>query len=175
MDSRQVRYKRIPGASVRDGMLRVLRMDDQSLTNPNQGASWNFPTAISGKLEVTIRLEKGGSGVQIVLTDRWFNPTDSTVQLFANYVLHIDNEGKTVEGQRLLIPGKLHSLSIRWNGDGDSHLASVMVDDQETGMTLPCQNPYPNGISYLHLYNPAHETDPNGFSIRRAYAESGHQ
>ena len=37
-------YNRKPGAKVEGEALRVLRLDDTSLVNPNQGAVWNFPS-----------------------------------------------------------------------------------------------------------------------------------
>ena len=72
-------YNRKPGAQVEDGALRLRRVEDGSLTNPNQGATWNFPNAPAGEFSAEVRLEKGGAGAQIALADRWFNPSDPTV------------------------------------------------------------------------------------------------
>ena len=156
-------YNRKPGAKIEDGMLRVRRVDDPSLTNPNQGATWNFPTGHSGKITTTIRLEKGNQdGLQIALTDRWFNPTDPTVDQFANYVLPIDRNGR-LENKTLLTPGQTHELTIHW--ENKSKTASLMIDGKTTGVSLPLLHPCPNGISYIHFYNPATQTDPKGFSI----------
>ena len=153
-------YNRKPGAQVEADALRIRRVDDDALTNPNQGATWNFPTGQSGTVHARIRLERGGAGIQIALCDRWFNPTDSTVDQFANYVLKIDSYGKTPEGKQLLTPGKTHTLSLIWNQQ-----VTVTLDGKNTGITLPRLQVCPNGISYLHLYNPAEATDPHGFSI----------
>jgi len=158
-------YNRKPGAQVSEGALRVLRIDDPSLTNQNQGATWNFPSGQTGKLTTKIRLEKGGAGVQIALTDRWFNPTDDTVDQFANYVLKIDKNGKTSDGKQLLTLGETHQLSIIWREVDKEGKASIKLDGKMTTIKLFCQHSCPNGISYVHFYNPATSTDLNGFSI----------
>ena len=49
--------------------------------------------------------------------------------------------------------------------------ATVSIDGKSTGLTLPRLHESPNGISYLHFYNPAESTDPNGFSILATKAE----
>ena len=67
------------------------------------------------------------------------------------------------EGSKLLTPGKTHELTIRWTKDS----ATVSVDGKPTGITLPRLHPTPNGISYVHFYNPATQPDPSGFSVFR--------
>jgi len=158
-------YNRKPGAQVEDGALRVRRVADDSLTNPNQGATWNFPTGQSGTIHARIRLEPGAAGVQIALTDRWFNPTDPTVDRFAGYLLKIDAEGRSPDGKALLSPGTTHNLSLAWKDADRKGPVGVIIDGKDTGITLPCLNACPNGISYIHFYNPATATDPHGFSI----------
>ena len=159
-------YNRKPGAQVIGDALRVLRVDDDTLTNPNQGATWNFPAGQSGTVHTRIRLEKGGACIQIALCDRWFNPTDPTVDQFANHVLKIDTVGKAPDGTQLVTPGKIHTLSLTWNDT-----ATVSIDGRSTGLTLPRLHECPNGISYIHFYNPAESTEPNGFSILATKAE----
>lgn len=158
-------YNRKVGADVSEGALRVLRVDDETLTNPNQGAVWNFPSGTTGEFKTKIRLEKGGSGVQIALTDRWFNPTDPTVDQFAQYVLKIDADGKTPEGKRLMTPGETCELSIVWKDVDQGKQAVIKLGGETTVVKLPCNHPCQNGISYVHFYNPATSTDMNGFSI----------
>ncbi|BDS08557.1 hypothetical protein NT6N_35970 [Oceaniferula spumae] len=161
-------YNRKPGAQVNEGALQVLRVDDKSLTNENQGAVWNFPTGQAGTVHTKIRLEKGGAGIQLCLTDRWFNPTDATVDQFANYVLSIDANGMCQDKQ-LLTPGKSATLSVQWNVSEKS--ATILIGGKRTTISIPLKNPCPNGISYIHFYNPATETDLNGFSIFKAQAQ----
>ncbi|MFT5131430.1 MAG: hypothetical protein ACI8W8_005066, partial [Rhodothermales bacterium] len=164
-------YNRRPGAQVRDGALRVLRVDDPTLTNPNQGATWNFPSAHRGSISVSLRLERDSPGLQIALTDRWFNPSDATVDRFASYLLQVDAEGRLSDGSPLLTPGKKHVLTLGWNGD----VATVTVDGRPTGLTLPRLNDCPNGISYIHFYNSAIHPDPHGFSIfKTSFRASNH-
>jgi len=163
-------YNRKPGAQVKDGALRVLRIEDESLTNQNQGATWNFPTGMSGTIHTKICLEKGSAGIQLCLTDRWFNPTDTTVDQFANYVLKIDGNGKS-GGKQILTPGKTQTLTINWKDANKSGNAAVLVDGKATGISLPCAQKNQNGISYIHFYNPATTTDSAGFSIFSTKAE----
>lgn len=158
-------YNRTQGAEVDGGELRLLRVDDDSLTNPNQGATWNFPAGDTGRLTAKVRLERGGAGLQIALTDRWFSAADPTVDQFANYVLKIDAEGKTPDGKRILKPGKTHELAITWREVGDEGVATLTIDGKKTTIKLPCLTATPNGISYVHFYNPATEVDDNGASI----------
>ncbi|GAA5495871.1 hypothetical protein Rhal01_02052 [Rubritalea halochordaticola] len=158
-------YNRTPGALVEDGTLRLRRVDDLTLTNPNQGATWNFPSGDSGKLTTKVRLEEGGSGLQIALCDRWFNACDPSIDQFANYVLKIDAAGKTPEGKKLLTPGKTHELTIAWDKAAKKGAATLFLDGRKTVITLPCLIPTENGISYVHFYNPATETDLQGASI----------
>ena len=159
-------YNRKPGAQVEGDALRVLRIDDPTLTNPNQGATWNFPASESGTIHTRIRLEKGGAGIQIALCDRWFNPTDATVDQFANHILKIDAEGKAPDGTQILTPGKTHTLTLNWKD-----AATVSIDGKSTGLTLPLLHECPNGISYIHFYNPAESIDLSGFSVLAIKAE----
>lgn len=161
-------YNRKPGAQVNDGALQILKVDDKSLTNENQGAVWNFPTGQAGIVHTKIRLEKGAAGIQLCLTDRWFNPTDPTVDQFANYVLKIDSNGKC-QGKQLLTPGKTQTVSLQWNISKKS--ATVLIGGKKTNISIPLKQPCPNGISYIHFYNPATETDLNGFSIFKTQAQ----
>lgn len=164
-------YNRKPGAQVEDGALRILRIEDPSLTNQNQGATWTFPSGHTGKITIKIRLEKGGAGIQIALTDRWFNPTDDTVDQLANYVLQIDKDGKTKDGQQLLTPGETHELALIWRDVDKKGPAFLKIDGRATDIKLPCKQPCPNGISYVHFYNPATETDLKGFSVLNTHAQ----
>lgn len=162
-------YNRKPGAEVENGALRVRRIDDSSLTNQNQGATWNFPAGKAGKLITEIQLESGGAGIQIALTDRWFNATDPTVDQFAGYVLKIDGDGKTPEGKKVLSPGKKQKLAIVWSNEEKK--ASVFIEGVGLVSTIPMIEACPNGISYVHFYNPAETTDLDGFSIFSTEAE----
>lgn len=163
-------YNRTPGALVEDGALRLRRVEDTTLTNPSQGATWNFPAGGTGKLTTKVRLEEGGVGLQIALCDRWFNACDPTVDQFASYVLKIDAEGKTPDGKKILTPGKTHELSITWKDVSNKGKATLQLDGRQTTITLPCLAPTENGISYVHFYNPATETDLEGASILSSHA-----
>ena len=164
-------YNRTPGSLVKDGAIRLLRLEATNLTNPNQGATWNFPAGDSGKLTTKIRLEKDAAGLQIALCDRWFSSSDPTVDQFANYVLKIDAQGKTAEGKQILTPGKVHTLSFNWSNVAKNGTATLTIDGQDSGIELPCKTRTPNGISYVHFYNTATETDSHGASILSTQAQ----
>ena len=157
-------FNRTEGALMKDNAINVLRLDSDTLTNPNQGAAWNFPTGMAGSFTTKVRLEKGGAGMQLCLTDRWFNPSDHTVDLFANYILKVDKDGK-FNGKKFLTPGKTHTITIHWKDADKKHHALVYLDGKRTNIKLPNKNACKNGISYVHFYNPATETDLKGFSI----------
>lgn len=95
------------------------------------------------------------------LADRWFNPTDETIEEFAGYSLSIDGEGKS-NGRRVLTPGKIQRLTIKWKVGSP---AQLIVDGKRTSVTLPVIEKCEDGISYIHYYNPAKSTDLAGFSI----------
>lgn len=157
-------YNRKPGAAVEGGALRVLRVDDDALVSPNQGAVWNFPAGHTGGLRTEIQLEKGGAGMQISLCDRWFNPTDHAVDQQAIYTLTIDGEGR-LNGRKVLVPGRKHLIQLTWKNCDTGGSCTLMVDGKKVPVTLKLENKSRNGISYIHFYNPAEETDLNGFSI----------
>ncbi|MGB0992024.1 MAG: sialidase family protein [Akkermansiaceae bacterium] len=165
-------YNRTPGAQVKDGALRVLRVDDPSLDNQSQGATWNFASGHTGLVSTKIRLEKGNqNGIQITLTDRWFNAADPSVSQFANYLLKLDKNGKTPTGKQILTPGKTHELTLIWNDSDQKGQARLKLDGRMTTIKLPQLKPCPNGISYIHFYNPATSPDPEGFSIFNTHAQ----
>lgn len=165
-------YNRTPGAQVKDGALRVLRVDDPSLDNQSQGATWNFPSGQTGLVTTKIRLERGNqNGIKIALTDRWFNAADPSVDQFANYVLMLDKNGKTPDGKQILTPGKTHEITIIWNDADQKGTARLKLDGRLTTIKLPQLKPCQNGISYIHFYNPATTTDLKGFSIFKTQAQ----
>jgi hypothetical protein len=158
-------YNRTPGAVVETGALRVRCMDDDSLASPNQGAVWNFPAGHTGEFKTSIRLEKGGAGMQISLCDRWFNPTDPAVAGQSIYTLAIDGEGRLPNGRTILEPGKKHELQFSWRNCDTGGKCTLTIDGKRVQSKLAPGNECPNGISYVHFYNPARKTDLNGFSI----------
>ncbi len=148
-------YNRTPGAQIEDGALRLRRVDESALTNPNQGAVWNFPAGASGSVVMKIQLEDENSIARICLTDRWFNPTDKTVPQFAPYSLEL--------GSELMNPGSIHKVEMIWS---IGKPLVLKIDGEKQNDSLPpIQGSNGNGTSYLHFYNPAELTDRAGFSI----------
>ncbi len=154
-------YNRTAGAQVEEGALRLRRVEDETLTNPNQGTVWNFPSGHSGALTFDIRLDDPNAKAQVCLTARWFNPTDETVPQFAHYLIEL--------GSDQLEPGERYRVELRWE-KGQAAVAQVEGDDSKTLMS-PLQTDCQNGISYVHFYNASDRHDPAGFSIFNVSAQ----
>lgn len=108
--------------------------------------------------------------MNLCLTDRWFNPTDTTVSDFANLVLRVDGDGRDPSGVQLMTPGVDHVVTIDWDLDylwdreRTGVCARVLIDGKLMHARVPYR-PSQNGISYVHFYNPSKSTDLAGFSI----------
>ena len=61
-----------------------------------------------------LRLERGSAGIRILLTDRWFNPSDPVVEHFAAFRFELDEAGR-LNGTPALVPGEWAELRIRWD------------------------------------------------------------
>ena len=148
-------YNRTPGATVESGTLRIRRVDDARLTNPNQGATWNFPAGDSGSVTFRIKLESPEAKAQVCLTDRWFNPTDETVPIFAQHMVEFNS--------KVLQVGRTYNVELNWD-KGEN--AVMRIEGKPESILVPLlQSSCINGISYLHFYNPATKVDKKGFTL----------
>jgi len=130
-----------------------------------EGATWNFPAASAGRLDVRLRLNEGGQGAVISLHDRWFNPVDVTAARFAPFTLTIPGDGSLGDTDTRMVPGEWHTLSFVWDGHAEGAVCAVLLDGKEIGLALPAALATPNGLSYVHLISAAEDTDTAGFSI----------
>ena len=139
-------YNRICGSllvpsPLNDGheVLQVCSNPDPRLITPICGAVWNFPIAKRGKLTLSASII--GKGLRVSLLDHWVNPSDDTVEYFANY-----------------------SVKLRpdMHPDGEQFSDFVLEYDCEAGrVKLTCgdylclegvlSGKYPNGLCYLHM------------------------
>jgi hypothetical protein len=152
-------YNRKPGASLighpddpSHQVLHVCRPNDPELVCENQGAVWNFPAGASGKLEMRLHIVPGSQGIRICLLDRWFNPTDVTAPMFAQFTCLL----RPIE----LTEGKWHMLEYRWTGE----CCKFFINGDHVD-TLPPNQATVNGISYLHIQSVADSEDPYGALI----------
>ena len=122
-------------------VLRLKYEADPSLVRDADGAVWNFPAAPNGELSVRVKLPKGGRPIDLLLNDRWFNPSDSVARDEAIFRLPLDREKLRIADDRW------HTVRLVWNTKGT---AEVWVDGRRRA-SIKQQNPTAHGVSYLHL------------------------
>lgn len=138
-------------------VLKVARMDSEELEISNQGAVWNFPTLHKGLFETSVYIPEGSQGGRISLTDRWFNPSDTTAYKFAMYNFELTG----------LQTNKWHKLLFKWDLTSNSKSCSVMDEKGNKIATLPLSQETINGISYVHFISTAKQKDTKGFLIEK--------
>ncbi len=120
-------------------VLQVCSNQDDRLISPICGAVWNFPAAKKGK--VTVSANIFGKALRISLLDHWMNPSDDTVEYYANF-----------------------SIKLRSDMHPDGELFSDFVfefDCENKTVTVTCgeylclekklDGELPNGLCYLHI------------------------
>ena len=126
----------------------------------NQGAVWNFPTAKNGFVKLSMKFPKGSESVDLILNDRWFNPTDTVARYECMYTLPLNRKKLNIHDE------KWHTVSIYWQ---HNKRAVVRVDGRKRA-NLPSVNATEHGISYLHLLG-GQRLDTTGIFIE--YVEGG--
>ena len=124
-----------------DKVMKIGYVPNDSLLQDNEGAVWNFPAAKDGFVSLRIKLPEGAKNVDLVLNDRWFNPTDTVARYQCMYTLPVNRK------QLKIRDDKWHTVTVDWQ---KNHHAVVRVDGKKRG-TLPLVSPTEHGISYLHL------------------------
>ena len=136
-------------------VLKIARIDSEELEMHNQGAVWNFPALQKGRFETSVYVPKHSQGGRLSLTDRWFNPTDTTTHMFAMYNLELEGFEKN----------KWHNLVFEWDLTSNNKSCSVMDEEGRQISTLPLNEESLNGISYVHFISTAKEEDTEGFLV----------
>ena len=142
-----------PGASV-----LWLRKPDE---NAADGALWNFPNGVKGKLTIRILLNEGFGGASISLCDRSFKPTDDHSERLAIFTVPMAPDGMLGTGPRLALD-TWHTLEFAWDLGEKGCCVSL---DRMPDLVLDQQNLTGNGISYLHLRSKASTIDEAGFLV----------
>ena len=170
-------YNRRPGAQLvpdPDGepreVLQVACHPDVRLVHERQGAVWNFPAGMAGRVKVALRLPAGGQGIRVCLLDRWINPVDEFVAEYAQYVVAFDGEGRARSPEAGLPCATCTTLELTWTDAGRA-AATLRVGGEGQPVRLPLGLPSRNGICYLHLQSLAGGPDPVGALIYRVAAE----
>lgn len=124
--------------------MKVLQLGytpNDSLVQDNDGAVWNFPAAPDGSLSVRLQLPDKNSDVQLILNDRWFNPTDTVAGYECMYKLKLNRK------QLKINDSKWHDMKVFWHNNKP---AKVYIDGKNV-CTLKNVRPTLHGVSYLHL------------------------
>jgi len=155
---------RVPGPQLIDHpsgngkkVLHIRRPDEQ---DPD-GAVWNFPNGLSGKLTLRIFINKGFKGGGISLTDRFFNPSDNHGERLAMFYLPLSDKGQLGNGP-IISPEEWHSIDFIWDLKSN---ACVINSDGRHALILKQQNETLNGINYLRLRSTAPEIDKSGYYV----------
>ncbi len=106
-----------------------------------QGAVWNFPAAKNGEVELSVKLPEGAKSVDLILNDRWFNPTDSVAKYESQYRVALNRKALKIKDD------KWHKVRVEWSYNRD---AALFVDDKKV-MKLNLITQTTHGLSYLHL------------------------
>ncbi|NLD21582.1 MAG: exo-alpha-sialidase, partial [Bacteroidales bacterium] len=139
-------------------VLKVARIDSDELEIATQGAVWNFPALYKGRFETAIYIPEGSQAGRLSLSDRWFNPSDTTAYQFAMY--NFDLTG--------LKQNKWNDLVFEWDFTSDNNQSCSVKDNEGNEIaTLPLNFSTVNGISYVHFISTAEKEDTKGFLIER--------
>lgn len=133
---------------------------NDSLVQDNDGAVWNFPASPDGSVNVSLKIPKGSKGIQLVLNDRWFNPTDTVARYECMYKLYLDRKTLRIKDD------KWHKVTVEWKRNAP---ATLLVDGRKRGI-LPVVSKTEHGISYLHFLG-GREPDDKGVFVE--YVEGG--
>ena len=127
---------------------------NDSLLQDNQGAVWNFPAAKDGFVKLNMKFPKGSRSIDMVLNDRWFNPTDTVAKYQCMYTIPLNRKQLRIHDEAW------HSVTIHWQ---QNKPAVVRVDGRKRTI-LPIQSSTEHGISYLHLLG-GRDIDTTGIYI----------
>ncbi|MBT7394169.1 MAG: exo-alpha-sialidase [Prolixibacteraceae bacterium] len=170
------RYNRKKGAELiphptnpEKQVLKIRREADSTVYSQRDCAVWNFPSGRAGTFETKIYLNKKFRGGMIVLTDRWYQPTDTQGEEMAMFSLDIP-AGGGVEKEFVLEKEKWYTVTFSWNLETENS-CEVEIDGKKLSSKLPLLNPNENGISYVRFRSSSVWPDNEGFLIESVKAE----
>ncbi len=141
--------------------LHIRRCRNPDLLDERGGAVWNFPACFAGSLTIRFQLLTGFGGVQLTLTDRWFNPTDPVVHEIGPFTLEIPAD-LWLTGDVYLQHNRWHELRIAWERVNNKHQhpgAVWHIDGVKMDRRLGMWRPSFIGLSYLHMVSKAISED----------------
>jgi len=134
---------------------------------PGDGATWNFPAGRRGRLKTELRFATGFGGAEIVLADRFVDPSDAQAHEAILCRLTIDGDGGVSLTQKLT-PDAWHTLTLSW--DLDARICQAVIDNSEA-LQLKTFGDSTSQACYIRFRNTAPTTDTNGFVVSSVLAE----
>lgn len=157
-------YNRTAGCSLKDGKLNIQFIENDLLLTSQRGAVWNFPAFRKGRFTTSIRFNNLNSSAELLLNDRWFNPSDTVARHFAPFVISLNPK------QLKIKDNKAHTLRVEWNLNDKKPQAVVYVDNKKR-MSIPLSNPSQHGLSYVHFLSDNRAND-KGYIVEWVKAEA---
>jgi len=156
----KVQYNRKAGAVLsgfdspsKKSALKFGIINDDSLINEplkadyrRSGVTWNFPVADLGELSFNVHFPAGSPGCHVSLTDRMFNPGDSSVDKRAVFSFKIGPDDKL--GKLRFKPDQTYRIKLRFKG---SKCAVYVNKYKKAIKSFNAINKTDVGISYLHF------------------------
>ena len=131
--------------------LHICTGDDERLVSNIGGAVWNFPASKKGR--ITVRTLVKGGGLRLSLLDYWINPTDDTVEYFADFSFVVRSD---------MMDGNKCYTDIVLEFDCERNIVTV-TSGEYLNMSFNMQhNDHPNGLCYLHMQSASKTKDADG-------------
>ena len=140
--------------------LNIKYIPSEKYVQDNEGALWNFPASPNGEVNISLQLPRGAKTVDLVLNDRWFNPTDTIAKAQCMYTLPLDHKHLKIKDNRW------HKLTIRWQ---KNQQAKWFIDGKRRG-NIPSVSNTEHGVSYIHFLG-RHIPDSTGIFIESLEAK----
>ncbi len=156
-------YNRTEGCEINDNGLEIKYQQNDSLLTSIRGALWNFPSFKKGRISASIRFNNLNSNGSVMLNDRWFNPTDTTVKHFAPFVVSLNPKTLKVRDN------KSHTVTIEWDINKSKPFATVFVDGRRV-KRVAMTNESLHGLSYIHFLSDDSDSD-DGYIVEWIKAE----
>ena len=137
-------YNRTEGCNLVDGKLEIRHTENDSLLSSQRGAVWNFPAFRKGEIRFSVQFNNPNSQAKFLLSDRWFNPTDTTAQLFAPFVVPLNPQKLGIKNN------DFHEIRIEWDVISAKKSAVIFVNNKRK-MTIQLNFSTQHGISYIHF------------------------
>lgn len=108
------------------------------------GASWNFPVASAGELQLRVRVPATVSALRLILNDHFTRVDD--LEAGSHGVFNVDLDLKRRSG----VPGGWHEVRIRWRDAQRGGSAELEIDGQPAG-TFQAQRAAQWGVHTLRV------------------------